>query len=465
MQSNEFDEGTILLRFGVLSDCHIGMEPGPDDQKLQKLLRAFQRMAGGAQSLPAVAIAGDLTKRGSQQEIRRCGALLREVLSPEWTELFLTPGNHEVHKGAFVRWNPYYDELRDLAYRRPLCPGKYRGVEGEVKKEYFRSWDFVHGNYHTVIGGFHFISVFDYDNDNFPTDLLWLYRHLRLAQQDAPEKPIFVFGHCHAQDTCYGSSQVKAWQAYKHAYHWTTNNLSLVLGRFPQVVFFSGHTHFPVADERSIWQGSYTAVNTGSSSYMSIEEGYAQNGASQEFADSSRVSNGLFVEVDHALRIRVTRLTPMVEGEHCAQIKQPWVFPTMHRRSAAVYTGLRGQRKKRPVFPHAQAYVKPEGEIGPRSAQLLVRFGTASDPSDMVHHYEARIIRDGSKETLACAKKLAPFYLYPQPEEQMPVEEQFVRLRVDGLEPGSPYQVRVTACDSWGNESVPLMWDFRTPQQ
>ena len=47
----------------------------------------------------------------------------------------------------------------------------------------------------------------------------------------------------------------------------------------------------------------------------------------------------------------------------------------------------------------------------------------------------------------------------------MPVGEQFVHLYTDQLLPNPPYQVRVTACDSWGNESVPLMWDFRTPKR
>lgn len=465
MRPKLFDPENILLRFGVLSDCHLGMEPGADDEKLQKLLHTFLHMAGGARKLPVVVIAGDLTKRGTSPEIRRCGKLIREVIDPELTELFVTPGNHEVHKGAFVKWNPYYEELGDLVYRRPLCPGRYRCADGRLKPEYVHSWNFIHGNYHTVICGFHFISVFDYDNDNFPSDLLWLYRQMKLAQEDDPEKPIFVFGHCHPQDTCYGSFQVKRWEIYKHAYHWTTNNLCHVLNRFPQAVFFSGHTHFSVTDERSIWQGGYTSINTGSSSYLSIEEGYTQNGSSQEFEDSHRVSNGLFVEVDDLFRIRVTRVTPMAQGEYGEAIKQPWMFPTMRSRDMAAYTDQRGRSKKRPFFPPVQAYVKPEGKVGPRTADLLIRFGTASDPSDMVHHYEVRIIEDGTRKTVACAKKLAPFYLYPQPEEQMPVEEQFVRLGTDKLSANTPYQVRVTACDSWGNESVPLMWDFRTPNR
>lgn len=48
MHLNPFDEEKILLRFGVLSDCHLGMEPSEDDKKLQKLLRTFLHMAGSA---------------------------------------------------------------------------------------------------------------------------------------------------------------------------------------------------------------------------------------------------------------------------------------------------------------------------------------------------------------------------------------------------------------------------------
>lgn len=76
MRPKLFDPENILLRFGVLSDCHLGMERGADDEKLQKLLHTFLHMAGGARQLPAVVIAGDLTKRGTSPEIRRCGKLV-----------------------------------------------------------------------------------------------------------------------------------------------------------------------------------------------------------------------------------------------------------------------------------------------------------------------------------------------------------------------------------------------------
>lgn len=73
-------------------------------------------------------------------------------------------------------------------------------------------------------------------------------------------------------------------------------------------------------------------------------------------------------------------------------------------------------------------------------------------------------VRSGRGDTPRSILAPPPIY-YPQPEEQMPVEEQFVHLYTDQLLPNTPYQVRVTACDSWGNESVPLMWDFRTPKR
>ena len=40
--------------------------------------------------------------------------------------------------------------------------------------------------------------------------------------------------------------------------------VSDVLAKYPQVVTFSGHLHFPLNDPRSIWQASFTSFGCGS---------------------------------------------------------------------------------------------------------------------------------------------------------------------------------------------------------
>ena len=52
---------------------------------------------------------------------------------------------------------------------------------------------------------------------------------------------------------------------------WGVKELTDILEKYPQVVDFAGHSHFPMNDPRSIWQGDYTALNTGTLSYYEMD--------------------------------------------------------------------------------------------------------------------------------------------------------------------------------------------------
>ena len=43
-----------------------------------------------------------------------------------------------------------------------------------------------------------------------------------------------------------------------------------ILKEYPQVIHFTGHTHYTIEDERSIWQNEYTWINVGPSHYANI---------------------------------------------------------------------------------------------------------------------------------------------------------------------------------------------------
>jgi len=63
--------------------------------------------------------------------------------------------------------------------------------------------------------------------------------------------------HPHPKDTCYGS-----W-AWGHDKGIVTKTLSA----YPNAIAFSGHSHYSLTDDRSIWQGSFTSVGAGSLRY------------------------------------------------------------------------------------------------------------------------------------------------------------------------------------------------------
>ncbi len=52
--------------------------------------------------------------------------------------------------------------------------------------------------------------------------------------------------------------------------NWGVANLTDTLSKYPQVIDFSGHSHFPMKDPRSIYQGAFTALGDGTMFYYEL---------------------------------------------------------------------------------------------------------------------------------------------------------------------------------------------------
>ena len=87
----------------------------------------------------------------------------------------------------------------------------------------------------------------------------WAKEELKKAAEDDPTKPIFVQQHYHITNTVYGSDL------------WGTDVFTSILNKYPQVIDFSGHSHYPINDPRSIWQGRFTALGCGTLAYFELE--------------------------------------------------------------------------------------------------------------------------------------------------------------------------------------------------
>lgn len=73
---------------------------------------------------------------------------------------------------------------------------------------------------------------------------------------------VFVFQHPHPFGTVYGSSV------------WCNPQINTALAGHSRVIDFSGHTHFPMNDPRSINQSTYTAVGVGAMARFELDENY-----------------------------------------------------------------------------------------------------------------------------------------------------------------------------------------------
>ena len=271
--------GTPNLRFGVLSDLHIrcmsgdnGYNGGPE--AFEDALRYFS-----GRGVDAVMIAGDMSDLGLGDELMLVGKTWDTVFpndrAPDGRKvekLFIT-GNHE--SGTFV--NP-----RNLARIRKL----YDGDEAEVRRQILRTnfaywWERAFHEpyvrfYRKNVKGYDFLNAhwddgtrlepdvplegltWSFLRETFGVDLkAWLDRNKATLD---PRKPFFYQQHRNLWHTTYGD-----W-GWNHDKGLATK----VLSDFPNAVTFSGDTHFSLTDERSIWQGAFTALGTATLRYSGL---------------------------------------------------------------------------------------------------------------------------------------------------------------------------------------------------
>ena len=237
LTASEGNEESVL-RYAVISDVHFSSNPNSNERnRLQKALAYL-----GKSKFDALVIAGDVTNHGYTSELELFRNTLYEGL-PDGTQALICMGNHEfIGKNDHARAGGAHQHWENI-FQKPV-------------------------NTHTVIKGFHFIGVSP-DRGNgragdFGGSMNWLSEQLKEAAKDNPKRPIVVFQHYHVSETVYGSCGID---------HWGIPDLKPLLDEYPQVINYSGHSHYPSNDLRSVWQGNFTAFGTSTLSYYEMTGG------------------------------------------------------------------------------------------------------------------------------------------------------------------------------------------------
>lgn len=421
-----FDENNIVLTFSNMSDPHIGF--GNDAEMLRNALKTVKKFAKN--QIDALQFCGDQTQNGKESEAKQFVSLLEEEFDLTKTAAVITHGNHDTY------WTGC------------MTPAQFAEAFGE-KVYTFDSddTDYTTGNRHVVVNGYHFLSVqiraYSGKNLNNPvSDKAWLKRTLDAIVKEDPGHYIFLSCHCPVPDTVYGSEAdwgIGDWGA--------SSDLASVLKDYPQVVLFSGHTHFAVNDERSISQTGFTAVQSGSVSDIDAERGYAEfpgswvGGGGK--ADRRQYSQGMLVEVDGAGRVRITR----IDFRLGKQIKKCWYLDPVSADGSHLerYSAKkREENNRRPAFGEGAAL--KVRELSQESVEITY---PAAEDDDMVYGYEIKLLDKEGKEA-ASLRTMSPWYDYPDAVIPSPRTAQ-LKFAV-----AYPYTVEVTAHDSFGLESEPL---------
>ena len=427
-----FDEDNVILTFGAISDIHINnVVGGYNCNKYDKALQLLKKYAGG--KLDAVTIAGDLSASVYDSSIGDAFKQITDAQLGENANVFFVSGNHDAQEDQWSTLNQFYTDF--AKYTANDLPSSQHG----------------RGNRHMVINGYHYIGVnmMDYWNASealfVQQDLEWLAAELAAARADKPGQPIFVYVHAGVYGTTYGSDLYTG-------KHWGSKLIYDYLDEYPEVVTFSGHVHFPLADERTIYQKDFTSLNCGSVQYMAIESGYLQTGSSTTMDDSHNVSNGLLVQVDKNNNLKITRL----DFANDSVIKQPFYIPApdLENKSHLYHynDAYFNADNTAPVF---EADASVSGKIA--GENMVVTFDAAAD-NDMVHHYVIDIVGAPS-EAKKSVKALSEFYLYPQPED-FPDDYTFV-IPYTLAAGDTAFEIAVYAVDSMGLKSAPILYESK----
>ena len=259
---------TPRLRFGVVSDIHI-TKVGADEKMsafgnnltFRHTLEWFRD-----QNVDAVVIAGDMADNGMVEQL--------EAVAQAWYAVFPEdryPDGRPVEK-VFVLGNHDYHGYLYGDYAAKRYPDMDERVKHVLRSDFATRWKRIFHEdytrfYRKTIKGYDFLGQHWDDGKGMETGHgscdfgaeLQTFLDAKGKTLD-PSLPFFYVQHPHPKDTCYGP-----W-AWGH----DSGKVTKALSACPNAIAFSGHSHYTLTDERSVWQGAFTSVGTSSLRYTGM---------------------------------------------------------------------------------------------------------------------------------------------------------------------------------------------------
>lgn len=249
-----------------------------------------------------------------------------------------------------------------------------------------------------------------------PGSLKWLNDEVHKATETAGNKPVFVFEHPHPFGTVYGSTI------------WCTPQLNPVFAGHTNIINFSGHSHFPFNDPRSINQSTYTSVGVGAMARFELDENYIPGQHPEGYEDAAQFA---VVEADSTGRVRIRGYDLLSDTYFC-----DYFIENVNDRDSFAYTykNLKAHDKA-PVFPGNTEVCVNTTEDG----NYRVSFTKAEVPDGfIVHEYKVAITDENNNEVYK-DNFIATYYLINNEDTQG------FTVSKDLLEKGKSYTLTITA--------------------
>ncbi|MCR8845627.1 metallophosphoesterase [Paenibacillus sp. SC116] len=247
-----------LVSFEVITDMHITNNKNHVHNK--NIEDALQDIIALNPDSSGLMMVGDNTENGTESEYKELERIFN-LYKNDLPETYFVQGNHD------VRWSDWGKSSELFA--------KYTNMQSN----YFDVW----------IDGYHFIFIgtekglkdFSYLSE---AQLKWLDE--KLAENASKDKPKFIFHHQPLKNTVAGANEERLKTNYWYGVRQDTE-LKKILTKYPQSILFSGHTHWELGAQDTMYNAKYaTMFNAAATSYLYTDENKSKDG-----------SQGYFVEV------------------------------------------------------------------------------------------------------------------------------------------------------------------------
>ena len=401
-----------VIRFAVASDLHITATSNDSAKRFEKLFRtayAYAESDESYKSLDAVVLVGDLTNYGRKNEFLAVNTVISRCKKDE-TQIISVMGNHELYEGGASVYLENMDDSLDK---------------------------------HIVINGIHFIGISPENENGFSSaSVKYLTQELeKAAEESGLDTPIIVFQHHHIKDTVYVSSE---WYASNSA------SIKRVLEKYPQVIDFSGHSHGPVNNPTSIWQGKFTALGTGTLSYFEMTSGMTYGTIPPE---ADRAAQYYIVEIAADGRVKIMPFDILTEDffktpSNTDDENETMVYYIDANKDPSLFRYAdRASQADEPYFGEGAGI----GISGITENTATLSIPQAYD-GECIYSYDIDCTdASGTALHFAC---FSEYYFEPLAES--------VTYVLTGLEDGTEYTVKVTPYDCYGKKGEPISASFNT---
>ena len=435
-QSGIFDASKVVCSFAMLSDTHINTSNAQSCE--DKLANAFAQLKAQASKddpdgLDAVCVAGDLIDYGGNlsTQLPAFKSIYEAAFDPQETPLVYTIGNHDPNTSYW--WTSAVYSF--AASMRSAFGSKYETTD--IEKTMRDSYECRH----CVVGDYHILAVTPNSIKPvaYPAEIKnWLDSTLKSITEADPNRYVILLTHPMIYDTVYGSKLGPDWLNGSCGDQWYTKDLTSILAKYPQVMTFGGHLHFPINDPRSIWQGDFTSFGCGSTRYMAIEDGQYENMSSATvMADCSEVSSGLLLQFDAAGNARITRMF----FSQNTTFGYPWEIARPAADKEHLKTYNHAALKAANTAPTLSSLDVTLVDATSSSKTVFAKFSAGQD-DDFVHHYVLKLKKGSS--VLSTKRILADFYKHQWPDQMAASWTQ----NMGNYENGD-YTLELEAYDSW----------------